>query len=369
VAEGPAVEHALRSGVITVVVDRPPVGLLAKQNEAIAAGAAAATEEVNAAGGFAHHVHIKLVSQTLDGLSAAALRSRLSSEGAAVLILPCDTASQASLAAAGAQFGMLMLAPCSADASVGTRDPTYWSVGSSGADEATGLARFLGTHGPDRVFLVDTHGLQALETMTADFRSAAGPNGVTVVGSASVSTGASSFSNVVSAIEALRPLPPAVYSALPPPLVDGLAAALRSKGLATVVLGATVMDTPLTISAGAKEVENATFASYGFPREDAASRRYAADYRAQTGHEPEGSFPGLGFEAIRLLQAAAAKAGSAKPSAIQAALTAGIVLPGVALATRSYAQGGNHDPLTEVGVSKVAEGALLPLWATTPSAP
>jgi hypothetical protein len=131
------------------------------------------------------------------------------------------------------------------------------------------------------------------------------------------------------------------------------------------------MDTPATLSHGSQALENAAFATNGFPRATAAARRFAADYRSRYGRAPIGSFPGLGLETIRLLADSARKARSAQPGAIQRALAGGIALAGVGLANRTYGAAADHDPTGEVGISKISEGALFPLLAvpTGASAP
>jgi branched-chain amino acid transport system substrate-binding protein len=369
VAGGAAVARSLRHGVMTVVIDQPPPGLFAEQNGSIAQGAAVAVDELNAAGGLARHIHVKLVSQSLDGLSAAAVQRQLSSEAAAVLILPCDTDSQLSLAAGASQYGILMLAPCNPDATAGGRYPTYWPVGTAATEEVAGLTSFVHSLGYGRVFVVSAQGSRYVELVTSDFQSAAQTSGLQLVGNASVAMTTGDFSGVARAIAAASPKPSAIFTALPPPLVNRLAVSLHAQGVYQIVLGSTAMDTPLTLSgrSKAKALENAIFASYGFPRANAAAGRFATEYRARFGREPVGSFPGLGLETIRLLEDAVRKAGSAEPSAIQGALAGGITLRGVGLADRTYQPGGDHNPIGALGISKVAEGSLVPLAAVAPS--
>ncbi len=359
-------ERSLAGGSMTVVVDQPPSGLFTEQNASIAQGAEVAVGELNAAGGLAGHVHIKLVRQTLDGLSAAAVQSRLRSEAAAALILPCDTNSQLSLAAGASRWGLLMLAPCNPDATAGRRYATYWPVGAAATDEAAELTTFMRITGYGSAFLVSAPGNRYVELLTSDFRSAAQASGIELRGSASIAATTTDFSGLASAIRATRPRPALIFTALPPPLVNRLAAGLRADGVEQTIIGTTAMDTPLTLSSGSKALENATFASYGFPRESAAAARFAAAYRALAGHEPVGSFPGLGLETIRLLESAVRKAGSAEPSAIQRALAGGMSLEGVGLAGRTYQPGGDHNPVGEVAVSKISMGGFLPLLASTP---
>jgi len=351
-----------------VAVDQPAQGLFAEQNRSIERGAEVAVDQLNAAGGLTGHVRIHLVRQDLDGLSAAAVQARLRSEAAAVLVLPCDSDSQLSLAAAGSQFGMLMLAPCNPDSTAGARYPTYWPVGMAANDEAAGLVGYLKEVGYGSVFLVSAPGSRYVELLTGDFRSAAQAGGVRLVGSASISTTTQDFSSLAHTIQTAEPTPAAIFTALPPPLVNRLATGLLARGVQQTILGSTAMDTQLTLSSGSQALENATFPSYGFPRVSSSARRFAAEYASRFGREPVGSFPGLGLETIRLLEESVRKAGSAEPSAIQQALTGGVTLSGVGLADRSYAPGGDHNPVGQVAITKVSSGRFEPLLVVTPKA-
>lgn len=366
VAAGPAVQRALRDGYLTVVVDEPGSGLFAEQNRSIAHGAAVAASEINAAGGLTKHVHVRLLNQSLDGLSQSTVRAKLSSEGAGVLVLPCDTESQERLSADTSQWGMLMLAPCSPDSTAGARYPTYWPVGMTTSEEAAGLVTYMKTVGYGSAFVVGSPGDHYVETLTSAFRSAAQADGVQVLGSASIAPSATNLSTLIDAIRATNPPPAAVYTPLPPPFVNRVAAALLAAHLAQTVIGGSAMDTPLTLSSDSKALENATFASYGFPRETASAHRFAGEYARRYGRAPVGSFPALGFETVRLLEAAARKAGSGEPSAIEHALLDGVTLHGVGLADRVYEPNGNHDPVGEVAIAKVSGKSFLPLLATTP---
>jgi ABC-type branched-subunit amino acid transport system substrate-binding protein len=260
-----------------------------------------------------------------------------------------------------------MLAPCNPDATAGRRYATYWPVGAAATDEAAELTTFMRVAGYGSAFVVSAPGTRYVELLTSDFRGAAQASAIKLRGSASIATSTGDFSGLARAIQATRPRPALIFTALPPPLVNRLAAGLRAEGVEQTIFGTTAMDTPLTLSSGSKALENATFASYGFPRESAAAARFAAAYRALVGHEPVGGFPGLGLETIRLLESAVRKAGSAEPSAIQRALAGGISLEGVGLAGRTYQPGGDHNPVGEVAVSKISMGSFLPLLASTPT--
>jgi len=361
-----AVTRSLQHKRMIVVIDQPSSNLFAEQNAAIVQGAGMAVDELNAAGGLARHVQVKLVPQNLDGLSAAEVQARLRSEAAAALILPCDTDSQLSLAAGAARYRTLMLAPCNLDPTVGERYPTYWPIGMSTSEEMAGLVRFMRQIGYGSVFIVSAPGSHYVQLVTSDFRAAAQRSGMRVLGSASVSMTTKDFSSLAHAIEAASPRPSIIFTALPPPLVNQVAAGLKAQGIPQSVAGASVMDTRLTVTSNAGALEDSVFPSYGFPRESPAGHHFLVSYKKRFGNEPVGSFPGLGFETIRVLQAAVRQARSAEPSAIEQALSRGLVLEGVALAERRYQPGTDHNPIGPVAVEKDVSGHFEQVLATTP---
>ena len=361
-----AVARSLRRKRMIVVVDQPLSSLFAEQNAAIAQGASMAVNELNAAGGLARHIQVKLVQQNLDGLSAAQVEGRLRSEAAVALILPCDTDSQLSLAAEAAQYKTLMLAPCNLDPTAGERYPTYWPIGMSTSEEASGLTTYLRRTGYGSVFIVTAPGSHYVQLVTDDFRAAAQRNHIRVVGSASVSMTTKDFSSLAHTIEAISPRPSIIFTALPPPYVNQLAAGLKAQGLPQSLLGGSVMSTPQTLT-DARALSESVFASYGFPRESPAGHHFLVTYKKLFGNEPVGSFPGLGFETIRVLEAAVHQARSAEPTAIEQALSRGLFLEGVALAERRYQPGKNHNPIGPVAIEKDFTGRHFePVLAANP---
>jgi branched-chain amino acid transport system substrate-binding protein len=352
-----------------VVVIDEPADPFKQQNRLIMQGATVALEALDAAGGVGHH-GVRLLPESLDGLSPAAVQRQLRAAGpGAVLVLPCDTNAQFSLASGAAPYKTLMFAPCDADAALAQTIPTYWPVGMAGNDEAAGLAAFMQREGYRGVYVLDTPGLTYATTMTRYFREAARDEQLVVTGSGTASmTGLTSavIKRLAAGIKA-APRTTAVFSALPPPYIDQLAAGLAGDGVDQIVFGTSAMDTPLTLSAhGSAALEDATLPSYGFLRQDEpAAEDFVNQYRARFGL-PVGSFPGLGFETIRLIAAAVAKAGSSNPATIEQALLGGISLSGVALFDRSYTAGSDHNPVGTVSVEKISSGSFLPLLTSAP---
>jgi ABC-type branched-subunit amino acid transport system substrate-binding protein len=365
-ANAAAVTAALQHGSMNVVVDQPAEAAFAEENHLIEGGAQIAAEEANASGQLPGHLHIKLVPEHLDGLSASAVQERLRSDGAGVLVLPCDTSSQASIASAAAHYGTLMIAACNDEPLAAQRLSTYWPVGSSGGEEMAELAAFMQSQGYLRAYVVGAPGVRYVELLTGDFERAAKAKGIRVLGSTAVNPGSQDFTSVANAIKGMEPQPTAVFTALPPPAVNRLGAALEAQGVRAAVVGTSVMASRYTLASG-EGLENAIFSSYGFAREGSAAARFASDYAKQYGRPPLGSLPGLGYESVRLLEETTRRAHSGEPSAIQHVLAAGFALSGVALADRHYQPGSNHNPVSEVGVEKISGKSFEPLIAGSPS--
>jgi ABC-type branched-subunit amino acid transport system substrate-binding protein len=364
-ANAAAVTAALQHGSMNVVVDQPAEATFAEENHLIEQGAQIAAEEANAGNQLPAHLHIKLVPEHLDELSASAVQERLRSDGAGVLVLPCDTSSQASIASAAAHYGTLMIAACNDEPLAAQRYSTYWPIGSSGSDEMAELASFLQSQGYLRAYVVTAPGVRYVELLTHDFEQAAKAKNIRIVGSSSVNPGSQDFTSVANAIKGVEPQPTAVFTALPPPAVNRLGAALHAQGVRAAVVGTSVMDSRFTLASG-EGLENAILASYGFAREGSAAEHFASDYAKQYGRPPLGSLPGLGYETVRLLDEAARRAHSGEPSAIQHVLAAGFALGGVALADRHYQAGSDHNPVSEVGIEKISGKSFEPLIAGSP---
>jgi ABC-type branched-subunit amino acid transport system substrate-binding protein len=355
------------------MVDIPPSSSpLAQQNLSIAQGAAVAVSELDAQHGA--RLHIALVGAHLDGMSPSAVISAVRSANASALILPCDTNSEYHLAADVAKLDVLTLAPCSYKPATGLHDANYWGTGVPVNAEVAGLAQWMGKRGYTRVLIVNASGLDYTSQVTRYFRLAAATAGVKITGTTTIAPHAKGYAALVRQInsEPHRKRPPELFTALPPPYVNGLIGALQSglsKGLgipATTVFGTAVMDTGLTVSS--KPVPNGAYlSSYPLLQQTAAAQRFAADYRKLFGKPVIGGFAGAGFDTIQVFEAAVGKAHSLSAVALDRALSGGLNVSSVEYGNMSYPAGGDHAPLMDVEVENVFQGALNPLSVVTPS--
>ena len=289
-ANASAVANALRHGQLNVLLDDPS-GAYAEQNRTIGRGAQIAAEELDAAGGLPGHVQINLVHQNLDGLSPSALQARLASDASGIVLLPCDTNSQLSLAAAAARYGTLMLAPCNYEPAAAERYASYWPVGAPASEELAELVDYMHAEGYLHAFIVDEPGSHYVEAVTNEFRQAAQAKQLRIVGTASIEGTGTDYNGLAQTIKHTEPSPSAVFTAVPPPTVNQLAAALKTQAVPVTLFATSVMDGPFAFTGGSSGLENTILGSYGFAREGRAARRFSNDYSNQFGRAPVGSFP------------------------------------------------------------------------------
>jgi branched-chain amino acid transport system substrate-binding protein len=201
-----------------------------------------------------------------------------------------------------------------------------------------------------RIYVLDSNFLY-IHLMAKYFKKAAPLYGLKVVGSANVPFGATGFPSdyaaFVDKIKAAKPQ--AVMTGLFTPYVDTLTKQLRGAGVKGPVLGSDGMDTGLDLTAGGTAVNGNVFTTFGFPRAGSTTAKFYADYAKRFGKKPDGSYAALGYETIKVLEAAVLRANSTDPKKIQAALGAGMTVNG-ALGAIVYPGHGQHNPRNPVAV-------------------
>ena len=114
-------------------------------------------------------------------------------------------------------------------------------------------------------------------------------------------------------------------------------------------------------------LEEVIFATFGFPRTSGA--RFLSDYAASYGKKPLGSFPGLGFETVHVLETAAQRAEALTPGGLDASFAKGFTVKGVALEDISYQGHGHRQPVTYVGMAEVVRDKYAALFTSVAGHP
>ena len=136
------------------------------------------------------------------------------------------------------------------------------------------------------------------------------------------------------------------------PFLGTLIKNLRAQGVKTLVVGTDGAESAPILSLPAGTTNGTAFTTFGFPTAGSATARFYAQYKARFGARPDGSFAALGYESVKVLEAAMVKANSTDPAKIEAALSNGLTVRG-ALGPIKYAGHARHNPSTIVVVDRI----------------
>jgi branched-chain amino acid transport system substrate-binding protein len=176
----------------------------------------------------------------------------------------------------------------------------------------------------------------------------------------------------IAKLTAASTKPDALYAAALPDDIGPLVKQLRAAGFNQPIVGGDGYDTPLLLSVGGAAADNVYFTTHAYMEEDgtAAIKTFHAAYKTAYGKAPENAFAGLGYDAIGLVAAAIATAGSTDPAKLRAALAGTRDFAGVT-GTVSY-RPGSRVPAKSVSIIAVKGGKLhladelTPSWVPTP---
>lgn len=278
-----------------------------------------AVGQINGAGGIDGVLRLRLQRATVGGAATAAAEARkLVREGARALLLGCDASVQRAVAEVAERRGLPLLAACDRR-SVRARYPRYWPVGVSTSFQAAALAAYANEERWPAVLLLDT----ADEGVAAAFRAAARADAV-----------------VLSV--PLRDAPEAV-------------ARLRRRGVQAPVLATDALESTRFLDGSGSALEGATFTTFGFPEPGSALDEFFVRYAERFGGPPDSSAAALGYEAVKVLEAAINVFESADASMLQRALRDGIEVGGP-LGPISYAPRGDRSVRAGAALVTVRDG-------------
>jgi branched-chain amino acid transport system substrate-binding protein len=349
----------LSSGTITVGWGANLTGFLAVHDKLIEEGGKLAVDQINTTGGIVGKVKIKLIREDTksDPAASVGVANDLTAKHVGVMVLPCNTDFQLAMAAVAKRKNQFTMSPCNADPTAPKAFPIYWPVGMGGNAQMAQLANYAKLRHYKRVYVLDSNFLY-VHLMAKYFKKAAPSRGISIVGTDQIPFGAQGFPQDYAAqvgkIKAVSPAPDAVMTGLFTPFVDTLAKEMRAQGLTMPIIGSDGMDTQLDLTSGGKAIEGSAFSTFGFPTPGSNTAKLMAVFAKRFG-SPDGTYPGLGYDTIKVLEAAVVKAGSTDPAKIQAALGKGMTVQGV-LGPYSYPGHGEHNPKTVVIVDRIQGG-------------
>src|ERR687887_837370 len=293
-------------------------------------------------------------------------------QGFPVMVLPCNTDYQVAMTAVAKRKGKFVVSPCNADPTLTASYGQYWPVGMAGNAQMAQLANYAKLRKYKRVYVLDSTFLY-VHLMAKYFKKAAPSRGITISGTDSIPFGATGFAGtpegyaaIVTKIKNLRTKPNAIMTGLFSPFVDFLARALKAQGVTVPIIGSDGMDTGVNLQVGGSAVNGYAFSTFGSLDKGSPTVRFYAQFRKRFGASPDGTYPALGYDTIKVLEAAVLKAGSADPRKIQAVLSAGMTVRG-ALGPVTYLGHGQHNPKNIVVVDQIKGGKFVKVLKSVPT--
>ena len=165
--------------------------------------------------------------------------------------------------------------------------------------------------------------------------------------------GQQDFSSLVTQIANMSERPDVIMTAAYEPDFPAFLKQLRAAGVDTPVIGSDGIDSPTTFSLGAVS-EGVVFSTAGFAKPGNHLDKFNKAYDAKYGKAPETIFAALGYDLIKVIEAAVIKAGSLDGPTLQAAIAS---LENVQGATSkiTYA-GSDRVPFRDVAMVRVSSG-------------
>jgi branched-chain amino acid transport system substrate-binding protein len=362
---------ALKKGTITVGYGNNLTGFLAAHDVLISNGAKLAVEQINKAGGIGGKIKIKLILKDVKSrpdVSVQVARDLMKAK-VNVLVLPCNTDFQVGMAAVANPRGQFMLSPCNGDPTVARTYGNYWPVGMAGNAQMAQLANYAKLRKYKKVYVLDAPQMLYVHLMARYFKKAAPSRGIQIAGTDDIPFGATGFPQDYSAIATKIKNDSggaqAIMTGLFSPFVDFLARDLRRAGVNIPVIGSDGMDTQLNLTTGKDAVNNYAFTTFGYPDKGSPTARFYASFKGRFGGSPDGSYPALGYDTIKVLEAAVVKAGGIDGKVIQAALANGMTING-ALGALRFKGSNQHNPTNIVAALQIKSGKFVKVLKGVP---
>jgi branched-chain amino acid transport system substrate-binding protein len=374
VASGSRQGHELNKGTLTIGFGNNLSGFLAVHDHLISDGAKLAVAQINAKGGIGGKVKInmKLEDTKTDLAASVQVANDFVAQKVKLMVLPCNTDFQEAMAQVAARHDLLTISPCNGDPTAAKRYPVYWPVGIAGNAQGAQLASYAKRKHYKRAWVLDSKQQLYVHLMAKYFEKAAPSRGIRVVHIEDIPFGQAGFpsdySALVTKIKGASPKPDVIMTGIFTPFVDFFIKQLRQAGVKTPVIGTDGMDTTNLTKTGGAAVNGTTFTTFGFPSKGSPTAKFYAAWKHRYHSRPDGSFVALGYDSIKVIEAAVRRGGSYDPKVIEAALKNGLTVNG-ALGPIRYPGSNRHNPTNLVAVVQVRKGKFVQVMKSVPKAP
>lgn len=306
-------DEAAGDGNFVVGAATAQTGFLAFYDQAVMAGFELRMDQLNDEGGIetpdgTQMVEVISKDTRSDPAKTTAATQELLSEGADLIILPCDQ----DLSVGGGQLAQEAGVP--AFSSCATQPTIPGAVGdfmflNSITDNANAafLANYVYERGDRTAFLLGSPDYVYTETWPRFFAERFEALGGEVVGEDQFSVGQQDFSSTITKIKNLSPQPDVIMTSAYEPEFPPFLTQLRAAGVDIPVVGNDGLDSPTVYKLGDK-AEGVTFPTPGFAEPGSNLEAFYEEVTDELGADFAFAFTGLGADLALILQAAAAEA-------------------------------------------------------------
>lgn len=293
----------------------------------ISNGIKLAVNQINKAGGVGGKVKLALTVQDTgsDTTKAVTEAKSYADGGTSVVFAECNADAQVAEAAVLKQSNALVMSACDAAPKIGAQYPNYWGVGLSPNMTMAALAQYAASKGYKRVYVMNSTDLLYDTSLTSYFEKAATHLGIKVIGSNLYTVGATNYSSQIAQIQAaLGKKPDAIFSPIFVPDVGTFVKQLRAAGVTTPFLTGDGSDSPLLLSIAGSASNGTCLSTHAFPEAGTPTADFYKLYDQTYGGKLDTAFAAVGYNMVKVLEAAVTKAQSTDPAAISKALAGGL---------------------------------------------
>lgn len=316
-----------------------------------------AVEELNAAGGIGGKYKIKLVAKDFrnDATDAVSMTKALLDEGAHVIIGPTSTMLAITVGKQARERKIPTVYPLASPPFITKEVGPYGFLVTFGDNvQAAVIAKYAAETGHKAAYTMPSPDDPYTDFIPKYFAQKFEELGGQIVGSTTWSFTQTEFTVEARKIKKHKPKPDMIMSPAFGPFYAGLLKSLRMAGVKTPYFGVDALDEPSALSLGSV-TEGVVFPSPSFASPGNPMYILNEKYKKKYGKESTSQYPALGYDAIKVIEAAVLKAGSTDGEAIREAMASLKDVQG-ATSKVTYAGSKFNVPIREVAICQMKGG-------------
>jgi branched-chain amino acid transport system substrate-binding protein len=316
-----------------------------------------AVEELNAAGGIGGKYKIKLVAKDFrnDATEAVSMTKALLDDGANVIIGPTSTMLGITVGKQARERKIPTVYPLASPPFITKEVGPYGFLVTFGDNvQAAVIAKYAAELGYKAAYTMPSPDDPYTDFIPKYFAQKFEELGGQVVGSTTWSFTQTEFTVEARKIKKHKPKPDMIMSPAFGPFYAGLLKSLRMSGVKTPYFGVDALDEPSALSLGSV-TEGVVFPSPSFAAPGNPMYILNEKYKKKYGKESVSQYPALGYDSIKVIEAAVLKAGSTNGEAIRDAMASLKDVQG-ATSKITYAGTKYNVPIREVAICQMKGG-------------